>query len=545
MTIILQWNVRGLISKWAEVKRFFLLLAPIVIAVQETWFLPTDPYNFSLSQYNLFRFDNVTGDRRHGGVALYVNKDFTHTEIDINTPLQAVACTVRLNGRKVDFCSVYIAPNHDNTELLTHLNQLVAQFQNPFILLGDFNAHNPIWNHGTHASDRRGRIIEDFINMHNLVLLNKGDNTHYSLSHNTESAIDLSLCSPNIGTLFDWTIDSDIYDSDHYPIRINTTFDTSLDTVPSFIPRWNLKNANWTLFEDLCEIEQETFMSPEHGINFITNKLLVAATAAIPNTKPPPCHKPVPWWNQEIAQAVAMRKRAFRSYLRHRDIPHLIIRNKERAVTKRKIREAKRNSWKSFVSQFTSQTPLSKIWGLVRSLSGKRAVSCLPPLRINNDTITEPKQILNSIATSLQNCSSSANYTDDFAVTARHNFCLPEHAFVSCNLEPYNNLFSLSELQTAIKSAGNTSVGPDRLHYTFFRKLPVSALQLILNTLNSLWVKHIFPETWQESIIIPLLKPGKDPKDPKSYRPISLTSCFETNKVVYCTMFGSKTTLKL
>lgn len=246
MSIVLQWNVRGLISKWAEFKHFFLFLAPIVIAIQETWFLPTDRYNFSLSQYNLFRFDNVTGDRRRGGVALYVSKDFVHTEIDINTPLQAVACTVRLNGRMIDFCSIYIPPNEDNAELLRNLNELIAQFRNPFILLGDFNAHNPIWSREPCASDRRGRLIEDLINMHNLVLLNDGRNTHFSLSHNTESAIDLTICSANISTLFDWTIDSDIYESDHYPIKIHTTFDSSNDSTPSFIPRWNLRKANWT-----------------------------------------------------------------------------------------------------------------------------------------------------------------------------------------------------------------------------------------------------------------------------------------------------------
>ena len=526
MTSILQWNVRGLVSKWAEFKQFFLFLTPIVIAIQETWFLPTDQYNFSLSQYNLFRFDNVNGYRRHGGVALYINTDFTHSEIDINTPLQAVACTVRLNGRLIDFCSIYIPPDHDNTDLLRSLNDLVKQFNNPFILLGDFNAHNPIWNHDSCASDHRGHIMEDFINTHDLVLLNKGNNTHFSLSHNTESAIDLSLCSQSIATLFDWSIDSDIFESDHYPIKIHTTFDTCHDAVPNFIPRWNLKKANWASFQDLCEINHETFNSPEQGVHFITNKILTAACATIPNTTSPPRHKPVPWWNQEVAQAVAKRKRAFREYLRHKDVHHLVLRNKERSKTKRIIREAKRRSWRFFVSQFTSQTPLSKIWGLVRSLSGKRGVSCLPPLHVNNNIVTEPKQILNTIANSLQRCSSSDNYRENFATNARQNFHLPEYAFMSYNLEPYNVLFTLCELQTAIKSAGNTSVGPDRLHYMFFRKLPVSALKFILNTLNNLWVQHVFPEAWHESIIIPLLKPGKDHKDPTSYRPISLTSCF-------------------
>ena len=87
MSTLLQWNCRGLISHWAESKMFFLLLTPIVIALQETWLLPTDPYNFSLSNYSLYRYDETDGERRHGGAALYVNNDFVHTEITLNTTL--------------------------------------------------------------------------------------------------------------------------------------------------------------------------------------------------------------------------------------------------------------------------------------------------------------------------------------------------------------------------------------------------------------------------------------------------------------------------
>ena len=200
MNTILQWNCRGLISKWAESKMFFLLLAPIIIALQETWLLPTDPYNFSLFNYSLYRYDETDGERRHGGAALYINNDFVHGNITLNTPVQAVACTIRLNGRKIDVCSLYLPPNTDNSTLEGHLQHLVSQFQNPYMLLGDFNAHNPMWGHDAVTSDERGNIIERFLDTQQLVILNKGDNTHFSLAHNSESAIDLTICSPQIGT---------------------------------------------------------------------------------------------------------------------------------------------------------------------------------------------------------------------------------------------------------------------------------------------------------------------------------------------------------
>ena len=301
MSTLIQWNCRGLISKWAESKMFFLLLSPIIIALQETWLLPTDPYNFSLFNYSLYRYDETSGERRHGGTALYMNNDYVHYQITLNTPLQAVACTIRLNGRCIDVCSIYISPNTDNANLHQNLNDLIAQFENPFLLLGDFNAHSPMWGQGVAIADERGDIIERFLEANQLVLLNKGDYTYFSLSHNTESAIDLSICSPQIGVLFDWSVDGDIYHSDHYPIRLQSTYSSANDSIGCAIPRWNFKKADWEKFQEFCNIDHEQFLSPERGIKFLTDTIINAAEASIPITSTSRTHKRVPWWSQALA----------------------------------------------------------------------------------------------------------------------------------------------------------------------------------------------------------------------------------------------------
>ena len=122
--------------------------------------------------------------------------------------------------------------------------------------------------------------------------------------------------------------------------------------------------------------------------------------------------------------------------------------------------------------------------------------------------------------------SSDDNYSRDFLAHARTTFNDRSDTFASDNEEEYNCLFSLSELKTAIILAGNTSVGPDDLHYSFFRHLSDATLNTILRTLNNLWQEHVFPEQWRESIIIAIPKPGKLRSNPDNYRPIALTSCF-------------------
>ncbi|GFT69171.1 RNase H domain-containing protein [Trichonephila clavipes] len=47
----------------------------------------------------------------------------------------------------------------------------------------------------------------------------------------------------------------------------------------------------------------------------------------------------------------------------------------------------------------------------------------------------------------------------------------------------------------------------------------------LLYLFNRIWREQVYPTQWQEAIVIPILKPGKDPKNLLSYRPIALTSC--------------------
>ena len=129
--------------------------------------------------------------------------------------------------------------------------------------------------------------------------------------------------------------------------------------------------------------------------------MLTSAATTIPSTSSSIRRVPVPWWSSTVAQAIARRKRAFRCYLRHRDDTHL-VRNRERARCKKVIKEAKRASWQSFLTQLNHETPLSKIWSLVRSLSGKRSITSLPVLHINGTDVVDPGEILNTISRKFQ-----------------------------------------------------------------------------------------------------------------------------------------------
>ena len=81
------------------------------------------------------------------------------------------------------------------------------------------------------------------------------------------------------------------------------------------------------------------------------------------------------------------------------------------------------------------------------------------------------------------------------------------------------------ELVTALTKNKNTAAGPDEIHYMVIINVPKEVLMLVLNVYNIISSENLFPKQWREATVIQFLKPNKNPKEAKSYRPIALTSC--------------------
>uniref|UniRef100_A0A1L8D886 Endonuclease/exonuclease/phosphatase domain-containing protein n=1 Tax=Nyssomyia neivai TaxID=330878 RepID=A0A1L8D886_9DIPT len=89
-----------------------------------------------------------------------VDKLISSEEIELNTDLQAVAVQI-LYPLKLTICNIYIPPR-DSLQI-SSLNSLIQQLPSPFILIGDFNGHNPLWDINCINSDRK-EIRDLFLN---------------------------------------------------------------------------------------------------------------------------------------------------------------------------------------------------------------------------------------------------------------------------------------------------------------------------------------------------------------------------------------------
>ncbi|GFT03475.1 putative RNA-directed DNA polymerase from transposon X-element [Trichonephila clavipes] len=98
-------------------------------------------------------YDDVDGDTSPtGGVCLFTSNLYPSTVVTLHTSLQAVAVRIHVHSL-VTVCCVYLPPNDVVPQV--DLNHLVSQLPAPFIWLGDFNGHSPLWGHD--VTNSRGR----------------------------------------------------------------------------------------------------------------------------------------------------------------------------------------------------------------------------------------------------------------------------------------------------------------------------------------------------------------------------------------------------
>jgi hypothetical protein len=80
-----------------------------------------------------------------------------------------------------------------------------------------------------------------------------------------------------------------------------------------------------------------------------------------------------------------------------------------------------------------------------------------------------------------------------------------------------------AEVQHAIRGLKiSKAPGPDGIPNRALKHLPQRMILLLVALFNAILRTQYFPPVWKHARVISILKPGKDPALPSSYRPISL-----------------------
>ena len=513
---IIQWNCQGLNGKKDELLQLIKDQKPAVIAIQETMFGPGN--SFRVPHYNFFSKAGTFNQRYHGGVGILIHEDVpVHSEINLSTPLQAIAVQVYL-GFNVTICSIYNSRSHTLNKQL--LENLLQQLPSPVMLLGDLNAYNTMW--GSISTDTRGREVERFLNTSGLNILNDGSNTRIGTI--SDSAIDLSIISPIINDRLTWSVLPSPYDSDHIPISISY----QRASHEQMCSKYNVRRANWSHFshsEAWNNIDQDLDGTTDE----IFQKLLERFDRACQDSMPINSNKgklyPKTWWSESLTRTRNERESAYRRFKRNPTDQNKMRWKVARAHQRRAIREHKRTSWKSKVNSITVNTRPAELYEFIRNIQGFECRK-LHVLKDGNNVYQDKQEIANKLASTLSHTSSTTNYSPAFLQTKTNvENELAGLSFDEESESQYNSNFTIDELNHALKSLKrNSAPGPDEIYNQMITELPQNAKEHLLYLFNKVWSSADLPNFWKESIVIPIPKPGKDHSNALNYRPISLTS---------------------
>ena len=358
---IIQWNCRGLKTKFEEICVLQQEENPSVFCLQETFLKTVD--NISIKGFNSYHHIHTDCQKPSGGSSIFVKSSCPQRKINLNTELQAIAISVTLD-REITICSVYIPPSFSLK--IEHLDSLLKQLPSPYLLLGDFNGHNILW--GNKENNSRGELIENFITNNDICLMNDKSNTYMHDPTGSFSSIDLSFCHPSLFLDFNWSVCKDQHHSDHFPIIIKS----NTSTIEDHNPKWKLNKANWEVFQSLCidKITLENFKDSSDPLSDFTSSLIDISSKCIPKTSTNPT-KSNPWYNDECKEAIKTRKKALNKFKKYPTKDNLNEVKVFRAKARRTIKISKRKSWRSYVSKINHKTPIKKVWDMIRKISGR------------------------------------------------------------------------------------------------------------------------------------------------------------------------------
>ena len=157
---IMQWNMNGFHARYSELRMYLSSHDIDVICLQETR-LCTSALS-TMPGYTIIRKDRPKGTA--GGIAILIKTGLNYQELISSRKLECQQIQLKISNTTIDIINVYIPPS----EKLAETDIEDAFVDGNSIILGDFNAKSPRW--GSNKTCSRGRLIEKFIDRHNIVI---------------------------------------------------------------------------------------------------------------------------------------------------------------------------------------------------------------------------------------------------------------------------------------------------------------------------------------------------------------------------------------
>eukprot|EP00760_Papus_ankaliazontas_P006387 PhM_4_TR1301/c1_g1_i6/m.105362 len=459
-----------------------------------------------------------------GGVAIMLRDTrFGSSTVEVFAEMSGPKCqliTLRVkyldpgssSGDPTDFLitSAYVSPSRLDLEpVLVKMSSFPEEL--PHVVAGDFNCHHPLWDLALPA-DNAGIDFADWAATSGLIVQNDANvptRPKPRNFHQKASSPDITLAK-DIEVL-SWETADPVGYSDHAFIHFAILTDLDPDDPEQEIadlgtmgrrrrPFYSFKKANWANFQSFVEGELAKHDQVPRDVRaaskVFTSALLDAAKAHIP-------------------RGSVQNNTPYGSIMRRNDVRALtaIIRTTDDLTTYRNAKQERRRLVnnllnESYKEKVESLDPsVRQDWRFLKSIRNPHQPHIATDLVAEDGTIvTSERGRAKALLERFKKVGSGGS------VPGR----------IRCDPAPDVNDEEIRAALSQLKSG--KACGKDGVYTEFLQHLGPIATKWLRTIVRRSVVKGSIPRPWKHGVIIPLLKPEKDPKVPASYRPVTLTS---------------------
>ncbi|KAG7309924.1 hypothetical protein JYU34_004438 [Plutella xylostella] len=385
------------------------------------------------------------------------------------------------------------------------------------IIAADTNAHHPLW--GSETPNRRGENLVTYLFSTNLNILNIGSEPTF-VSSRYQTIVDVTFATTGVTDLIsDWHVSNEPSCADHRRICFKLQAKP-----PQVKPRRNPRKTDRTKYVQALTQNFQTInfkdMSQstaaiETNVLSLTTCITTSYEQACPLTSPPTRPRTSHWWGPELERLRRKIRKLFNRAKITRHYADWELYKEAQKHYKKRIRIRQGDSWRRFCENIESNNEAARVRKILDCGQNKN-LGCLKKADktyTNNDK--ETCQVL--LETHFPDCRLVDDLTWDNS----------EHSNPSISdWITAQELVTVEKIEWAINSfLPFKSAGLDGI----FPALLVWGQQVIVQSLANIFkaclAHNYIPKQWREVKATFIPKSGKsDYTDPKSYRPISLTS---------------------
>ena len=196
-------------------------------------------------------------------------------------------CEVRILGeRPLTIVNLYRPPirDTDDDHRINNFAPSALPADDNTLLVGDLNAHHPLWDLNCDAADAVGERVAAWLDSVGWTTLNSGEPTHVSYRSESQTAPNLAACSTSLPRRAAWRLGPDL-GSDHLPMIVEVNAPDHRRPRRIRKSRWAFQKADWTAFRTECEAafeEAEPLQTAQEMSTRFTSVLHRASVRHIP-----------------------------------------------------------------------------------------------------------------------------------------------------------------------------------------------------------------------------------------------------------------------